>query len=145
VLRVGERFPLLVLDECLYGYRVHPLSATRNDPSRRRQFASQVIDRMYARRGLQRPVPRLGPDVPGNRKSDADTELVSHFTASVGDQIMAGRRADALRTGVAGWKLRPMSAYYAKPLAYALVPRALVKLYRAAKQRRDERHLVDLR
>jgi glycosyltransferase involved in cell wall biosynthesis len=139
ILRVGERFPLLVIGECLYGYRIHPQSVTKKDPARRNRLVQQVYDRMYDRRGLPR---RRAPGLDGaSRESrrDADNDLVSHFTISVADQVMAGRRMGALQTGLASWRMHPASAYYAKPFFYAMMPRPLMKLYRSIKERRAER------
>lgn len=139
ILRVGERFPLLVIGECLYGYRIHPESVTKKDPGRRNRLVQQVYDRMYDRRGLpRRPAPGLS-GAPRDTRRDADNDLVSHFTISVADQVLAGRRLGALRTGWAIWRLHPGSSYYAKPLIYAMVPRALMKVYRDVKTRRAER------
>lgn len=136
ILRVGERFPLLVVGKCLYGYRIHPESVTKKDPARRNRLVQQVFDRMYDRRNQpRRPAPALSTDA----RRDADNDLVSHFTISVADQVMAGQRIGALRTGWAIWRMYPSSAYYAKPLLYAMMPRALMKVYRDVKSRRIER------
>lgn len=139
ILRVGERFPLLVVGECLYGYRIHPESVTKKDPARRNRLVQQVYDRMYDRRGLpRRPAPGLS-GAPRDSRRDADNDLVSHFTISVADQVLAGQKLGALRTGWSIWRMHPTSTYYAKPLIYAMMPRVLMKMYRDAKTRRAER------
>jgi glycosyltransferase involved in cell wall biosynthesis len=142
IMRVGERFPLMVLGECLYGYRIHAQSLTKQNPSHRNRMIQAAFDRMYDRRGEpRRPAPGLDRG-PGGRLRDADNDLVSHFTQSVADQVLAGRRAGAVGTGFACWRLHPGSVYYAKPLLYALTPRRLMKLYRRARERRAELRLV---
>jgi len=139
ILRVGERFPLLVIGECLYGYRIHPESVTKKDPARRNRLVQQVYDRMYDRRGLaRRPAPGLS-GAPRDARRDADNDLVSHFTISVADQVTGRRRMGALRTGWAIWRMHPSSLYYAKPLIYAMMPRLLMNVYRDVKARRAER------
>jgi hypothetical protein len=137
VLRVGERSPLMVLGHCLYGYRIHQLSVTKKDPSLRNRLVREAVDRMCDRRGQPRrqaPRPGLGAQT---KQRDADNDLVSHFTASVADQVTAGRRIGALQTGLASWGLNPISPYYAKPFVYAMMPRSLMKRYRAGKERRE--------
>ena len=141
ILRMGERLPLMVLGECLYGYRIHAMSVTKKDPVRRNRLAQEVVDRMCDRRGQPR---RRSPrsEVSGqNRPWDLDNDLVSHFTASVADQVTTGRRIGALRTGLASWGMNRTSLYYAKPFIYALMPRRLMKLYRATKERRNARQV----
>ena len=135
IVRVGERFPLMVLGECLYGYRIHTQSVTKENPSRRIRLAAEVMERTRERRGQprsERPPLSGAPLEPW----DADNNLASHFAASVADQVMSGRRLGALRTGLASWSLHPMHPYYAKPLLYALTPRTVMRLYRARKERR---------
>ena len=138
ILRVGEQFPLMVLGECLYSYRIHAESVTRRDPTRRMQLSQEVIDRMCDRRGQPRRA-RPGRRQPASRHWELDNDIVSHFTASVADLVMSGRQLSALRTGFAGWRLHPADAYYAKPLLYALLPRPLMKRYRRVKERRSQR------
>jgi hypothetical protein len=144
ILRVGEAFPLMVLGECLYGYRIHPSSVTRADPSKRNRLVQEVLVRMCRRRGYD--CGRLrgeGSTVDANRPWDLDNDLVSHFTMSVADQVMAGDRLGALRTGHASWMLNPTTAYYAKPLLYSLMPRSLMTRYRAIRARREQQAFTD--
>lgn len=141
ILRLGERFPLMVLAECLYRYRIHPSSVTKVNPARRNLLVQQVHERMCERRGkahsrlLRRPAHSRPPS------SEADNDLVSHFTASVSDQVAAGMRVAALRTGLASWRLNPRAPYYAKPLLYACIPKVLMRIYRAVKASRELRLL----
>ena len=101
ILRVGERHPMLVLGECLYSYRIHPLSITRTDPKRRTMFVHEVQRRACARRGI--------PFVPHiynrrcfsfrSRSSERDSGLAGHFILSVQDQRNRGLRWSALVPG----------------------------------------------
>ncbi len=142
IMRVGERFPLLVLGECLYGYRVHAQSLTKKNPSYRNRLIQEAFNRMYDRRGeARRAAPGLDRGS-GGRLRDADNDMVSHFTTSVADQVLAGRRGGAVSTGLACWRLHPASAYYAKPLLYAMTPQVLMKVYRRVKEWRTEARLV---
>ena len=44
ILRVGEQHPMIVLGECLYGYRILPSSLSRRDPSWREQFLVRNLE-----------------------------------------------------------------------------------------------------
>jgi len=88
---------------------------------------------MYERRG-ETPRQARKSHLTGPR--DADNDVVSHFTASVGDLVTDGRRLDALRAGLACWRLHTTSAYYAKPFVLGLAPRVAVQLYRSLKGRK---------
>ena len=94
----------------------------------------------------RRGEPRRGEiriEVDGQNKPwELDNDLVSHFTASVADQVTAGRRLGAIRTGLVSWKLNPRALYYAKPFVYALLPRAVMRIYRAAKQGRAKKRVA---
>jgi GT2 family glycosyltransferase len=138
ILRVGERFPLTVLGECLYQYRIHQESVTKKDPSARIRLTAEVIDRMHERRGQPRRQKVMQPQRTKYFSWEADNNLVSHFTASVADQVLAGQRLGALRTGWASVQLNPLSWYYTRPLRYALLPRPLMGLYRSFKERKQK-------
>ena len=140
ILRVGERFQLMVVGECLYGYRIHSQSVTKMDLSRRNRLLQEAYDRMHDRRGQPRqPLPSSTTlSSAASRLRDADNDLVSHFTASVADLVLAGRRGEALRTGLACWKMHPACAYYMKPFLYAWTPHAVMKMYRERKRRGEE-------
>jgi glycosyltransferase involved in cell wall biosynthesis len=139
VLRVGEQYPLMVLGECLYSYRIHVNSVTKNDPSRRNELLQQAQDRMRARRGL--PPLEITPSRPITKARESDNDLVSHFTASVADLIRSGRRGEAFSAGMTCWRMNPGHAYYAKPLLYSFMPRAVVEMWRAHKERGQKRRI----
>lgn len=123
-LRVGERFPLMVLPECLYYHRVHPASVTRSNPARVRSFKRLQVQRLLERR------PDLTDVVKVRDTAEAGNELAHHFSASVTDQVMAGRRIGALRTAALGVWLRPGDGAHWRPLLNALAPRWLVVAWR---------------
>ena len=51
ILRVGESHPMMVLGDCLYGYRMHPNSLTQSDPHRRDRMVTKMLERACERRG----------------------------------------------------------------------------------------------
>lgn len=135
ILQVGERYPMIVLGECLYSYRIHYNSNTRNDPNLRKQMVRQVFKRACERRGLN-PIEHLLRDTSSAAKRphrEQETGLVSHFMESILDLRRAGRRWESLKTSFTCLKLHPLDFYYYKPLCYFLAPFKIIKFYRSRK------------
>jgi glycosyltransferase involved in cell wall biosynthesis len=133
ILQVGERYPLEVIGECLYAYRIHSDAITVRQQRRRADFDAQVISRACARRGM--PTPEMSTAV--TETNDKQHSLVSHFMQSVVDQRERGDGWDALRTAMHCVNLRPLSPYYYRPLAYALLPLGLIRRYRRRRATTD--------
>jgi len=127
ILRVGERFPLMVVEECLYYYRIHPASLTRRSDAERLASRQLMARRLVTRR------PELGvgyiPDAAQDAR-EAVNELPNHFAASVSDQVMSGRRLGALRTALLAVRLAPGNRAHWRPLLRAVAPRPLVAAWR---------------
>lgn len=132
ILRVGERFPMAVLGECLYAYRVHPEASTRRDPERRMRMMQRVLQRACDRRGSCCQDGSARPVTPNTSSAyrEEETGMVPHFMESVLDLRRAGRMAEALQTALLCLKLHPADPYYYKPLAYFLAPFAVIERYR---------------
>lgn len=122
ILRIGEQYPMRVLGECLYGYRILPDSLTRRDPAWREQFVVAALRQACMRRGLQydRVFPHDAPGIRRSRNSVLDNNIAAYFIASVLDQRRANRRLAAVRTGLACARLHPWDPHYYKALVYAL-------------------------
>ncbi|HYE61212.1 MAG TPA: glycosyltransferase family A protein [Phycisphaerales bacterium] len=138
ILRVGEQFPMLVLGECLYSYRVHPDSITKRAPVERERRVREVLRRACERRGAN-PEEVLGPAPgPGTysrlRNRDLDNNLAAHFIESVLDLRSHGRVMEAIRTGIACGKFHPTDPHYLKALAYALLPSGFIAKVRSRKK-----------
>ena len=124
ILRIGERHPLAVLGDCLYSYRVHPHSLTREDPVARMSFVQEALNRARVRRGLPEcfaPPPRAGR----SHNARNDNGLPAHFMRSVQSLCNKGCRASALVAGLYCARLHPCDPEYLKPLAVSLAPRCL--------------------
>lgn len=136
VLRVGELYPMMVLGDCLYSYRVHFDSMTRHDPAQRKQMVREVLRRACERREYD-SAKSLAPPEPTTlakfRYRDQETGIVPHFMESVLDLRRAGRKWQAMKTTLTCLQLHPYDPYYYKPLAYFLAPLALIKYYRSTK------------
>jgi glycosyltransferase involved in cell wall biosynthesis len=132
ILRLGEQHPMIVLGQCLYGYRVHENSMTRQDPVRRDAFVAEALKRACARRGLD--YAQVFPNGPhAHRRSRAsinDNNIAVHFINSAICQRQAGRHLAAMRTGFECVCLRPFDLHYYKALVYALISRGAVNVLR---------------
>ena len=135
VLRVGERFPMMVMGECLYSYRVHGGAVTRKDPARRVNAVREVHRRAGERRGLTaQQLPKWDWEpTPGKwQNRDYDNNLAARFVESVLCLKRAGRRVEAARIGLRSAAQHPLDPYYYKALVYSLLPLDLVQNLRRA-------------
>jgi len=135
ILRVGEQYPMMVLSECLYSYRIHFNSNTRQNRIRREKKIRDVLSRACQRRGLDVNEYFLPKSVSSAvvLHREQETGIVPHFMESVLDLRRADRNTEALKTAFACLRLHPCDPYYYKPLAYFLAPLALIKYYRSIK------------
>jgi glycosyltransferase involved in cell wall biosynthesis len=134
MLRVGERFPLTVLGECLYSYRIHPASITKKSPVERERKVREVLRRACQRRGCDfESVFGPEPDYGRRRRlrhRDLDNNLAAHFIESAVDLRSRGRVIEAIRTGLRCASFHPVDPYYHKALAYAVLPQFVVRKLR---------------
>jgi len=131
VLQVGERYPMLVLGECLYSYRISIESSSRVDPNRNRAMEQKAVERACRRRGLDPAGHSLRYERFSPRRAYRQREaVVPHFMESVLDLRRAGRHMRALRTALFCLRLHPADPYYYKPLAYCLAPLDLIERHR---------------
>lgn len=127
ILRIGEQHRLMVLGECLYGYRILPNSVTRRDPAQREQFVKKALEQVCLRRGMEyRTVfPEGAQGASPSKNSIVDNNIAAHFMRSVLDQRHAGRHAAALRTAFECISLHPLDPHYYKAFVYALASSGL--------------------
>lgn len=132
ILRVGEKLPLVVIDECLYSYRCNINSNTRSNASRRQEKVALVLKRAYRRRCVDKCILQ---NTPANNSGHRDREygIVPHFMESVLDLRYTGRYVLAIKTAVQCVKLHPMDILYYKPLTYSFLPLNIIKRYRESK------------
>jgi glycosyltransferase involved in cell wall biosynthesis len=132
-LRLGERYPISVLGECLYSYRIHPHSITHRDPLVRRAQVQDVARRANERRGRP-PLPaRAIAPRRSSRNRERDNNLLAHLIESTIDQRRAGDLRGMLATAVLGPRLQPFDWEYYKPLACSLAPLAVIDRLRRAR------------
>ena len=135
ILRVGEHYPMLVLAECLYSYRVHFDSTITKNVLLRKHMIRSVFERAYKRRGLNPSdyFPVNSERISILQHRERETHIVPHLMESVLDLRRADRNWEALKTAFICLQLHPCDPYYYKPLAYFLVPLVLIRYYRSRK------------
>jgi glycosyltransferase involved in cell wall biosynthesis len=133
ILQVGEQYPMMVLGDCLYGYRIVQNSLTRRDPLQRERLVAEALRRACYRRCVD--YARVFPEGPhGACRSRArlrDNNIAAHFITSVLDQSRARRHLAALRTGFQCVCLQPLDLHYYKALIYALISPEFVDMVRS--------------
>jgi glycosyltransferase involved in cell wall biosynthesis len=135
LLRIGESHPMVVLGDCLYGYRMHQNSLTQSDPDRRERMVIKMLERAGERRGQSYTwaFPQGRRSKFRSANSLLDNDIASVFVVSVLSQRQTNRRWSAINTGLQCARLHPFDPYYYKALVYALVPTRLLRFIRSAK------------
>jgi glycosyltransferase involved in cell wall biosynthesis len=136
ILRMGESHPMMVVGDCLYGYRMHPTSLTQSDPHRRDRMVTTMLELACERRGqaYSRTFPQGRQKRYRSSNSLVDNDIASVFVMSVLSQRQTSRRWGAVKTGLQCARLHPFDLYYYKALVYAVVPSRLLRLIRGRKQ-----------
>jgi glycosyltransferase involved in cell wall biosynthesis len=139
ILRVGERYPMIVLGECLYGYRILWSSVTRRDPARRIKFVAEAMRQACARRGIEYHQASARQAELKSQNSILDNNLAAHFMESVLDQRKIGNYWRAFKIGVECARLHPLDAHYYKALIYAISPLNVVSFIRDQRSRQHKK------
>ncbi len=137
ILRVGERYPMMVLGQCLYSYRFKIGSLSRQDATARSEMVRKVIIRACQRRGCEVSEQFFyEPSATGAfGHRGKENNIAAHFMQSVIDLRGAGRSGEALQTALSCAKLHPFDPLYYKPLLYTIMPLSVIDLYRLAKDK----------
>lgn len=134
MLRVGEKYPMTVLGECLYSYRIHNDSITKRVPQLREECVTRVLKRACERRGLDFEATFPERVRSGSKPSSnitADNNLAAHFMDSVCDLRRSGRRSEAISNALICSRLHLLDLHYHKALIYALAPRWMLRRLRS--------------
>jgi len=137
ILRVGEQYPMMVLNECLYSYRCHGDSNTRKNRILREKKIKDVVSKACQRRGLHisKVLPPEETPIAKSLCKGEEYGIVPHFMESVLDLRRSGQYWRALTTMLECLRLHPFDPYYYKPLLYVLLPMALIRYYRAMRSK----------
>jgi glycosyltransferase involved in cell wall biosynthesis len=135
ILRVGEQYPMVVLNKCLYSYHYHKDSNTRQSHLRLEDTIRNVVSKACQRRGIDISKvlpPKEDPHLKVCYK-DKEHGIVPHFMKSVLDLRHAGQNWQAIRTALVSLSLHPLDLDYYKPLLYFFAPMKLINYYRKIK------------
>ncbi len=133
ILRVGELFPMRVIDECLYSYRINFKSNTRQSSSDRNEMVKKVWLKSTERRKI---APSVIEQLGLSMHYGPDHSVVPHFMESVLDMRRKGRYWEAFKTGLDAITLNVGSLKYYKPIVYFFLPLKIITLYRGMKKKR---------
>lgn len=139
ILCVGEQFPMMVLGDCLYSYRIHFDSITRQNLNGKKPMIRKALLRALERRGLK-PTELFPPPITSTAKPhyrELEDGIIPHFMESVLHLRRTGQNRLALKTAWACLRLHPSDLYYYKPLVYSLMPLPLVTHYRSIRRKLD--------
>ena len=130
MLRLGEIYPVEVVGEPLYGYRIHYASATRSKVELRASCVRRIVNQARVRRGLAPLSNGQFDRVHGRPSSDPSNNLINHFIDSVYLQRRDGDWRGAARTALMSLAACPLSVQSAKPFVYAFGPWAVAQMIR---------------
>lgn len=124
ILRIGEQFPILVVGECLYSYRIHSSSVTHRDPATRRRYVMECWRRACERRKIdfRTAFPDQISETRKLRNQDKDNNLAAHFIESTLDLRRMGKRFRALLTALECARMHPLDLHYHKAWVLAVAP-----------------------
>jgi len=133
VWRVGEKFPISVLEDVLYTHRVNHQSVTHNTPSTNFEKINVVINKACARRGLNYNNFKLKSQ-PKLLKSERGIDSILPYAI---ESVLALKRRkeyiQAIKTAVLCIAFHPLDYMYYKPLIYLIAPVWFVEKYREIK------------
>jgi len=126
ILAIGERYPMMVVGEVLYQYRIHSSSITKRNSVDKTDQILRVINKARKRRGLE-DVDRAAFIAENARHlNDKDNNLAGHFTDSAYQSVANGRRGEAFATALTSARYLKGGLRYVKPLILAFLPLAVL-------------------
>lgn len=127
IFRVAEVYPMEVIGEVLYNYRIRATSITKADPLVKAKKLCEVMNKAKIRRGEE--IWTFDDFMRVNRKwaNDKDNNLSGHFTESAYLSVIQGRRLQAVRTAVISLKYWKNRWDYFKPALYAILPEKICR------------------
>lgn len=127
IFRVAEAYPMAVIGEVLYHYRIRATSITKADPVVKAKKLFDVMNKAKTRRGEAAWSFEEFLRINGKWANDKDNNLSGHFTESAYLSVMQGRRLEAIRTALVSLKYWKNNQAYLKPAVYALLPKSICR------------------
>lgn len=130
ILRIGEKYPMVVIPDILYLYRFHYSSITKTQLEKKRDYLLKVSN--YARQRRQKPLlTKKEFDFQIGQHLKDDNNLCGHFTDSAYLSVKANKRKEALETAMTSLRyVANGGMQFAKPLIYACMPKIINNVIR---------------
>ncbi|HBH47736.1 MAG TPA: hypothetical protein DDX98_03815 [Bacteroidales bacterium] len=135
VWRVGEIFPISVLEECLYSHRVNYNSVTHKTPGDNYLKINFVIKKGCQRRGWDYEKYKLcfQPSLLKNQRGM--DSILPYAIESVISLKRKNSYSVALKTALLCITLHPFDPMFYKPMIYLFIPIRVLKYYRKIKMK----------
>jgi glycosyltransferase involved in cell wall biosynthesis len=136
VWRVGEVFPITVLEECLYSHRVNYQSITHKHPGDNYEKINIVIKKACQRRGWDFNKYKVDSPPVLLKKKRGMNSILPYAIESI---ISLKRRRsyfDAVKTAFICISVHPFDYMFYKPMMYLFIPQNALAYYRNRKNRR---------
>lgn len=135
VWRVGEIYPIAVLEECLYSHRVNYQSITHKNHEVNYQKINSVIEKACLRRGLNFDKFRIKCPPALLKKKRGMDSILPYAIESVVSLKRRGLYFDAIKTAFLCIWFHPFDYMFYKPFIFAFTPHGLIRFYRKKKNR----------
>lgn len=127
IFRVAERYPMEVIGDVLYHYRIRQSSITKADPLLKAKRLHEVMNKAKTRRGESPWGFEEFLKINSKWAKDKDNNLSGHFTESAFLSVIQGRRMEAISTALVSLRYLRNNKAYLKPVIYALLPEKICR------------------
>jgi glycosyltransferase involved in cell wall biosynthesis len=136
ILQVGEQFPIICLDKCLYSYRINDQSITHENVANNHKSVNLIRKKACARRQLNFEDFKVSFKKTTGlfNYRHTDIHVIPHCMKSVLNLKLRHQFRAAFYVGWQCIVLQPLNPYYYKPLLYVIAPLIIIKCYRYSKR-----------
>ena len=136
VIRIGEKYPVSVIADCLYSHRVNYESITHTRADKISEAVEKFKYKMSLRRGertvaVKKRLGKNGINVFRHRRYDT---ILPYAMVSIVEQRRSGNWQVAINTALVCIQLHPLDPLYYKPFVYCFIPVAIIDYYREKKK-----------
>ncbi len=133
VWRVGELFPIAVLEACLYSHRVNHQSVTHKRPFDNFEKINIVIKKACERRGCNFQDKKINCTPLTLKKKRGMDSVLPYAINSVITLKRKKAYSDSLKTALLCVAFHPFDYMFYKPLVFFFIPNNLLEYYRVLK------------
>jgi len=126
IFRIGEKHPILVLEDILYSYRFNLNSNTKINYKRKEEYLLRIFNSAKDRRNEKRITPSELAEKLGSRRRSKDNNLSGHFSESIFQQIKNGNRFKTFNLCWFAIKNINLNKNFAKSIVYPFLPLSVI-------------------